>query len=118
MNHRTLLGQRGEKIVARHLAGLGLKILARNYRTACGELDIVAMNDDIVHFIEVKTRIGGSGLNQALGFSQIRRLKKMAKIFLHRSELGGRDYAFRVFYIYFRYENDTDPEMIEVEDPF
>ena len=67
MNHRTRLGKRGEEIVAGHLAGRGMRILARNFHCRHGELDIVAAREGTVIFVEVKTRIGATGLNQALG---------------------------------------------------
>jgi len=50
------LARRGENLAARFIAGLGYKILARNYRSAVGEIDIVARDRDTLVFVEVKTR--------------------------------------------------------------
>ena len=54
---RQRLGRRGEDLVARHLAGRGWRILARNARVPGirGELDIVALDGRDVVFVEVKT---------------------------------------------------------------
>lgn len=55
---RKLLGRSGEDRAARHLYDRGYRILERNFRTAHGELDIIALDRDTVVFIEVKTRSG------------------------------------------------------------
>jgi len=53
---KQLLGQRGEAIAAGFLRLRGYRILARNYRSPAGELDLVARQGDTVVFVEVKTR--------------------------------------------------------------
>ncbi len=55
---RSALGSEGEALACRHLAKLGYRILARNYRGRCGEIDIVAEEGGSLIFVEVKTRSG------------------------------------------------------------
>ena len=50
------VGERGEEESARHLESRGYAVLARNYRTAYGEIDCVAQIEDTIVFVEVKTR--------------------------------------------------------------
>ena len=50
------IGNRGEKAACRYLKKNGYKILACNYLKPFGEIDIIAMQDDTVCFVEVKTR--------------------------------------------------------------
>lgn len=51
------LGRYGEDYTCRYLQSKGYKILARNFRCyRVGEIDIIAKKDDIISFIEVKTR--------------------------------------------------------------
>ncbi len=50
------LGARGEKAAARYLKRLGYKIVAHGVRSRLGELDLVAVDDRTVVFVEVKTR--------------------------------------------------------------
>lgn len=50
------LGRRGEEIAAEHLVRRGFRILARNYRTRWGEIDIIAFDGRTLTFCEVKSR--------------------------------------------------------------
>ena len=58
---RHSLGRLGEELAAAHLERLGYRVIARNYRTRFGELDLVATDDGVLVFCEVKAR-RGSGL--------------------------------------------------------
>ena len=53
---RQSLGKMGEELAARALEQRGYTILARNYRTPIGELDIIARDRRHLLFVEVKTR--------------------------------------------------------------
>jgi len=46
----------GEDKACEYLKKLGFKILERNYRKTYGEIDIIALDKDVLSFIEVKTR--------------------------------------------------------------
>ena len=59
---RHALGTSGERLAAEHLERLGYEVLARNYRTRFGELDLVAFDGGTLVFCEVKTRRLGSGV--------------------------------------------------------
>jgi glutamate 5-kinase len=45
---RRARGELGESVAARHLTQLGYEVLARNYRTRHGELDLVAADGRVV----------------------------------------------------------------------
>lgn len=45
-----------EDLAARFLTGHGYEILARNFRTRLGEIDIVARHRGVIVFVEVKAR--------------------------------------------------------------
>jgi len=51
-----LLGKEGEDRAARFLMKQGYRIIERNYRTRSGEIDLIALHEGAVVFIEVKTR--------------------------------------------------------------
>jgi len=46
----------GESKAAEYLRKKDYEIVAANYRSRFGEIDLIALKDDIVAFIEVKTR--------------------------------------------------------------
>ena len=53
--NRTI-GNLGEDAAARHLVKAGYKVVKRNYVAKDAEIDIIATKDDVLAFIEVKTR--------------------------------------------------------------
>ncbi len=53
---RKALGDFGERVACRHLVDRGLVVLDRNWRCPAGEIDIVALDGDVVVVCEVKTR--------------------------------------------------------------
>ena len=56
--YRQKKGKWGESVAADFLAARGFDILERNYRSRFGEIDIIASKEEVIHFIEVKTRRG------------------------------------------------------------
>lgn len=50
------VGIRGEEISTNYLKDKGYKILERNYRKSYGEIDIIATKNNVLVFVEVKTR--------------------------------------------------------------
>lgn len=56
MNTRQSLGKWGESFAAKYLDGLGYIILEQNVRTPYGEIDLIALHETTLVFIEVKTR--------------------------------------------------------------
>ena len=52
------LGKKGEQLAAEHLAANGYAIVERDTRKGHFEIDIIAMKDSRIVFVEVKTRTG------------------------------------------------------------
>ena len=53
--NNALLKRICEKFTERYLKKSGYKILERNYRQKCGEIDIIAQKGEYIIFTEVKT---------------------------------------------------------------
>lgn len=77
-------GARAEDLACERLRGAGYLIVARNWRTRMGEIDIVARDGDVLAFVEVKYRAasGFGGPEAAVGRAKQRRLVAAAKAFL------------------------------------
>jgi putative endonuclease len=52
---KQVIGKIGEDCVCKYLKGLGYKITDRNYLKKWGEIDVVAVKDKKIHFVEVKS---------------------------------------------------------------
>lgn len=80
------LGQRGEARAARYLKRKGYRILEMNYKAPTAEVDIVAMDKDVLVFVEVKTRKDlshGSPL-EAVGPKKQGKLREAALYYMGR----------------------------------
>ena len=89
---RAEIGALGEQLAADHLQGLGLRIVARNWRCRYGELDIIAADDATatVVFVEVKTRTSDrfGGVEQAVTPAKVRRLRRLTGLWLAQQRTG------------------------------
>lgn len=65
MKEQYAKGIEGEQMAVRHLKAMGAEVLHTRYRADGGEIDIVARENGIVCFIEVKYR-PGARLGEAL----------------------------------------------------
>lgn len=73
-----------EWIVIIYLRFCGYRILYHRYITLKGEIDIVALSEDYLLFIEVKARWNRDHLQHALTSFKLQRLHHAIDIFLHR----------------------------------
>ena len=56
LNQKQQFGEKGEALAAKYLKKYGYKIIAQNYRTPLGEIDIIAKDKNTIVFVEVKSR--------------------------------------------------------------
>jgi len=77
-------GKKGEEQAAAALEASGMEIIAKNYRSKYGEIDIVALSEGTVVFIEVKawSAFGIEDLRYSLDGRKQRKIIKTAKFFL------------------------------------
>ncbi|MDR2630190.1 MAG: YraN family protein [Spirochaetaceae bacterium] len=77
-------GREGEEKAAAVLEKSGMSIIARNVRFKTGEIDLVALDRDMMVFVEVKswTVYGFEDLRFALDKKKRRRIIETAKFFL------------------------------------
>lgn len=82
MTDRIAIGKDGEDEAGRFLRRNGYKLLERNYRCRHGEIDIVAMDGDVIAFIEVKTR-GSDRFGPPAGSVDERKQRHITKASMH-----------------------------------
>jgi len=77
-------GNAGEAAAALLLEEKGMRILERNFRSQRGEVDIIALEDETIVFVEVKTwsSYGIDSLEQALDHKKQRKIIETSKYFL------------------------------------
>lgn len=120
MNVKKRLGRWGETLAAGYLREKGFTILTVNYRSRCGEIDLIAQNGDYVVFVEVKLRAGNGfgGAGAAVGGWKQARIRSTALFWLseHENELQPR---FDVIEIYAPNGMNTQtPRLIHLENAF
>ncbi|MBU0599630.1 YraN family protein [bacterium] len=83
------LGKKGEEIAVKYLKKQGYKIIELNYQTKLGEIDIIALDKNILVFIEVKSRISPRYGPPIEAVNQRKRLQveKVAKVYLTQKNL-------------------------------
>jgi putative endonuclease len=93
---RQRLGAWGERIAALHLQGKGYEIVARNWRCALGEIDLVARAGELWLFVEVRTRRGTAlgTPEESMTRGKAERVLKLAQQYLW--EHGLEDVEWRV----------------------
>lgn len=87
------IGNAGEELACIMLLAQGYEIIERNYQNKVGEIDIIAMKNGILTFVEVKTRTTetfGRG-KEAVDFNKIRHIRKAAQWFLKDCRYFGKN---------------------------
>jgi putative endonuclease len=84
IDDRAVRGKRGEDAALRVYERRGFRPLARNWRCALGELDLVLQRQGLLVFCEVKSRTGAAfgGGYEAVTWSKRRKMRQLAEAFL------------------------------------
>ncbi|MBE1487849.1 YraN family protein [Plantactinospora soyae] len=96
------VGAYGERCAVRHLVGTGLRVVARNWRCAHGEIDIIAWDGDVLAFCEVKTRRSGAFGTpaDAVVGRKARRLRRLAAEWLAAGDVHAGEIRFDIVEVY------------------
>jgi len=111
---RIRLGKCGEEVAADFLKEQGYKILARNYKSHFGEIDIIAWDKDTLCFVEVKTRRSQrfGTPQEAVTVSKQRQIARSALSFLKEKALLNKKARFDVVSI-LSLKDETKRELIK-----
>jgi putative endonuclease len=105
------LGRRGERAAEKHLRRSGYRIVARNFRAAGAEIDLVAMDGDILVFVEVKTRRSreAGAPEEAVDERKQKRMRRAAEIFATRYRADDVTMRFDIIAV------DASGKRLEIE---
>ena len=97
-NAMQRLGADGERIAARWLRRRGWDIAGHRWRSGRRDLDLVAVQGDLVAFVEVKARRRNAfgGPIEAVGWRKRRELQRSAACWIDRHGRPGQAYRFDV----------------------
>ena len=78
------LGNAAEEMAARHLQHAGLEVIGRNVVIEGHEIDIVALDERCLCFVEVRARRNGDQVHplETVNPSKVRRLRRAGELFL------------------------------------
>ena len=113
------LGQRGEQAAAKFLKRKGYKIVARGPRYRRGELDIVAVDNRTVVFVEVKTcrHVGGESPLTAIDEKKQHNLTRAAMLFMKMHGLMEHAARFDAIAVTWP-KGDKKPTIEHIENAF
>lgn len=78
-------GRWAETLSALYLRLTGHRVLARNYKTPVGEIDLIARRAGTLSFIEVKARSNLTQACEAITTKQQGRIQRAAELFLQQN---------------------------------
>jgi putative endonuclease len=112
---KQVTGTLGEDLACRFLMKHGFEIVERNYWQKCGEIDIIAKNKGILHFIEVKSvsceninNVSDNGYRPEdnLHSWKLERLSKTIQVYLNNKSVSDEtNWKFDVVTVYIDTEN-------------
>ncbi len=117
---RLQFGKAGEDAAVAFLKKKGYRIVRRNFRTAVGEIDIIAEHKKALVFIEVKTRSSAEFGHpaEAVSPAKQRKLAQTAESFLARYKVKNRDMRFDVAAVTGSPDNPGSWNVEIIEDAF
>jgi len=91
------IGAIGEQLAVHYLKNKGYRILDCNYRTRLGEIDIIAILNDTIVFVEVKTRSSGAfgTPSEAVNYKKQMTIRRVSQQYLLSNRLGEDDWNLR-----------------------
>ncbi|MDI9447006.1 MAG: YraN family protein [Pelotomaculaceae bacterium] len=116
---RKKLGRQGEDAAACYLEKNGYTLLRRNYTCRLGEIDIVAMDRDVLVFVEVRSRSSENyGLAQeSVTVRKKLKLRQLAWQYLKAAGETDRSCRFDVVAVLFNREGRVK-RLEHIEDAF
>ena len=116
---RTAVGARAEDLAALLLETRGYRIIERNWRRPEGELDLVAHDQGVLVFVEVRSRTGEERGNplETVNARKRARVVRAARLYLEAAQPAATAFRFDVVGVIFP-SDGGQPAITHVEDAF
>ncbi len=112
---RQDLGRRGEAIARAHLESHGYAIVAANYRSKAGEIDLVTEKGGAIVFVEVRARSGPSmGLPEE-SITPTKRGHLIATAQAYLQQHGAQDRQWRIDLVAVEFDRGRPPRIRIIE---
>jgi putative endonuclease len=113
---RQALGRWGENLAASYLIRQGYQLIERNFRTSYGEVDLIVQKENLLVFVEVKTRSSDAfGLpEEAITPKKRQHLIAVAQAYLQKFPALNVDWRIDVIAIR-KIKTETAPEIVHFE---
>lgn len=115
--YKRIFGAEGEKLAVEFLQKNSYRILDKNYKCIFGEIDIIAESNNLIHFVEVKTR--KSTLippETSVNFKKQQHIAKSALNYLKTRRIEDKDCCFDVISIIS--EDGKKPQINHIKNAF
>jgi len=100
INHISI-GKKGEEFACKIIEGMGYKVLERNYRCNIGEIDLIALDGDVLVFIEIKTRSRSiEYAKEAVNRKKMKKLSLLASYYIKKKRLQNPRVRFDVIAVH------------------
>jgi len=115
MSNKAETGAKGEQLAAEYLKDNGFEILEHNYRYRHAEIDIIAKKENLLIFVEVKTRtkIDFGYPEEAVDGKKALKVNEGAEQFIYENDWTG-DIRFDIISVV----NGSETEIKHFEDAF
>ena len=113
------IGKFGEEIAENFLKNLNYRIIEKNFRCKCGEIDLIVASKDYICFIEVKTRYGinfGIPAESVTIYKQ-HKIYKTAQVYILKKNIINSNFRFDVIEVLLNRDNN-DFLVNHIEDAF
>lgn len=112
------IGNSGEKICENFLINYKYKILAKNFRNRIGEIDIIALYNGDIIFIEVKARntLKFGNPCESVTYKKQQKIKSVANYYIYINNLFNKNVRFDVLEVIFN--KDKSYNINHIKDAF
>lgn len=102
MNYKKDFGKKGEELASKYLKNNGYEVINQNFRCKLGEIDLIAIKNNTIIFIEVKTRSNTKfgTPEQAVDSNKRKHILRTSQVFLAKNKLNNYDLRFDIISIY------------------